>query len=60
MQILEGDCLQMLKRLPSESINTCITSPPYFNLRDYGVDGQLGLEETAEEFIESMENDYDY
>ena len=54
VQILEGDCLQMLKRLPSESINTCITSPPYFNLRDYGVDGQLGLEETAEEFIESM------
>ena len=42
--IYQGDCLAVLKTLPSESIDCCITSPPYFGLRDYGVDGQIGLE----------------
>ena len=50
-QILIGDSLAMLKTLPSESVNTCVTSPPYFGLRDYGMDGQIGLEPTPDEFI---------
>ena len=55
MQILEGDCLQMLKRLPSESINTCITSPPYWGLRNYNdEEKQLGMEDTPEDFVENL------
>ena len=42
--------------LEDQSINTCITSPPYFALRDYGVEGQLGLEETPKEFIDNLVN----
>lgn len=41
-QIICGDALEALKTLPSESVNCCVTSPPYFGLRDYGVDGQIG------------------
>ena len=55
VQILEGDCLQMLKRLPSESINTCITSPPYWGLRNYNdEEKQLGMEDTPEEFVDNL------
>jgi len=54
IRILQGDCTESLKTLEDGSINTCITSPPYWGLRDYGVDGQLGSEETAEEFIDGM------
>lgn len=43
---IQGDCLDVLQGLESESINCCITSPPYYGLRDYGVDGQIGLEKT--------------
>lgn len=46
-----GDCLETLRRMPSGLVNTCVTSPPYFGLRDYGHPGQIGLEETPEEFI---------
>lgn len=52
--ILNGDCLEMLKNLPENSINCCVTSPPYYALRDYGIDGQLGLEDTPEKYIEKM------
>jgi DNA modification methylase len=44
----------MLKTLPDESVHCCVTSPPYWGLRDYGVDGQLGLEKTPEEYTEKM------
>ena len=44
----------MLKTLPDESVNCIVTSPPYYGLRDYGVDGQIGLEETPDEFIEKL------
>ena len=54
VEILQGDCLKSLKKLESKSINTCVTSPPYFGLRNYGADGQLGLEETPEEFVENL------
>lgn len=43
-RILVGDCIEMTRTLPDQSVHTCITSPPYFGLRDYGVDGQIGLE----------------
>lgn len=52
--ILNGDCLEMLKTLPEKSIDCCVTSPPYYALRDYGVDGQIGLEETPEKYIERL------
>jgi DNA modification methylase len=50
-QILQGDCLAHLRELPHESVQCCVTSPPYWGLRDYGVEGQLGLERTPEEFV---------
>ena len=50
-QVLNGDALTMLKALPSESVNCIVTSPPYYGLRDYGHDGQIGLEQTPQEFI---------
>lgn len=52
--ILLGDCLEQLKTIGDESVQTCITSPPYFGLRDYGVDGQMGLEKTPDEYVANM------
>lgn len=52
--ILQGDALEVLKTLPDESVNMCVTSPPYLGLRDYGVDGQIGLENTPEEYIQRL------
>jgi len=49
-----GDCRQVLKTLPAESVHCVVTSPPYFGLRDYGVDGQIGLEPTPAEFVQAM------
>lgn len=49
-----GDALTVLKTLPSESVNMCVTSPPYYGLRDYGIEGQIGLEQTPEQFIEKL------
>ena len=51
MTILVGDCLETLRGLPDASVNCCVTSPPYFGLRDYGVDGQIGLEDTPDAFV---------
>lgn len=53
-QIYHGDSLEVLKTMPDESIHCCITSPPYWGLRDYGIDGQLGLEKTPELYVEKM------
>jgi len=52
--VLSGDCIESLKTLPDECINTCVTSPPYFGLRDYGCDGQIGLEETPDAFVKKL------
>ena len=49
-----GDCMEILKKMPDNSIHCCVTSPPYWGLRDYGCDGQLGLEKTPEEYTEKM------
>lgn len=54
LKILKGDCLQKLKELDDKSINTCITSPPYWGLRDYGESDQLGLEDTPDEFVNNL------
>ena len=53
-QIFHGNALDVLKSLPNESVQMCVTSPPYWGLRDYGVDGQLGLEKTPEEYVSNM------
>jgi len=53
-KIYNMDCLEGLKQLPDNSINCCVTSPPYWGLRDYGVEGQLGLESTPEEYVTKM------
>ncbi len=52
--ILTGDALEQLKTIPDGIVNTCVTSPPYYGLRDYGVDGQIGLEETPEQYINKL------
>ena len=52
--IKHGDCREVLRTLPDESVHCCVTSPPYFGLRDYGVAGQIGLEPTPETFVEEM------
>lgn len=49
-----GDSSEVLKKITDGSIDMCITSPPYWGLRDYGVDGQLGLESSFEEYIEKL------
>lgn len=52
--ILIGDCRQVLESLPSESVQICVTSPPYFGLRDYGTDNQIGLEASPDEFVAQL------
>ena len=52
--IILGDALMKLKELPGKSINMCMTSPPYWALRDYGIEGQLGLESTFNDYITKL------
>ena len=54
VSVLNGDVLAMLRDLPDQSFGCVVTSPPYWGLRDYGVDGQLGLEPTLGEHLEKM------
>ena len=54
LKILVGDCRETLKQLPDECVQTCITSPPYFGLRNYGHDGQIGLEDNPQEFVDQL------
>lgn len=51
-----GNCVEVLKTFSDKSINCCITSPPYYGLRDYGVSGQIGNEDTPEQYIEKLVN----
>lgn len=53
-QLHVGDCLGSLRAMPDKSVHCCVTSPPYFGLRDYGVDGQIGLEPTPDEFVQAL------
>lgn len=52
--IINGDSLKELKKMESESVDCVITSPPYWNLRDYNIDGQLGREKTPQEYINKL------
>lgn len=54
VRILVGDALEHLRRLPSDSVHCVVTSPPYWGLRDYGVDGQMGLEPTLGQHLDAM------
>lgn len=53
-KILQGDTLEILKTLPDELVDCIVTSPPYYGLRDYGVEGQIGLEKTLDEYLNKM------
>lgn len=53
-KILVGDAVNRLRELPEKSVRTVVTSPPYWGLRDYGHEGQLGLEATPQEFVENL------
>ena len=53
-KIINGDCIEVLKGIEDRSVNCCVTSPPYWGLRDYGVDGQLGLENTPNEYVDNL------
>lgn len=55
-EVLLGDALEQLQTLADESAHTCVTSPPYYNLRDYGAAGQIGAEDTPEEYIDKLVN----
>lgn len=54
MEIIKGDCLKVLKTLPTESIDCIVTSPPYWQIRDYGVPEQIGLEDDVNEFLDKL------
>jgi site-specific DNA-methyltransferase (adenine-specific) len=58
-KIYEGNCLQVLKSMPDNSIDCCITSPPYWGLRDYGHEEQLGSESHFKEFVNNLCNVFD-
>lgn len=53
-KLLCGDAIEQLRTLPNNSVNTCITSPPYYGLRDYGNSDQIGLEGTPEEYVNRL------
>ncbi|WP_414836436.1 DNA-methyltransferase [Candidatus Nanohalococcus occultus] len=53
-QIIAGDCVEEMKKLPDDSVDLVITSPPYFNQRDYDMEGQIGREEDVEEYIDRI------
>ena len=54
VRILVGDCRARLRELPEQSVQTCVTSPPYFGLRDYGMADQIGLEQTPDAFVAEL------
>lgn len=53
-ELLFGDSLEVLKKLGTETVQCCISSPPYYGLRDYGVDGQIGLEDDPEDYVAGL------
>lgn len=59
VRILQGDCREVLKTLPDESVHCVVTSPPYWGLRDYGVAGQIGLEDSPQAFVANIVSVFD-
>jgi len=53
-KIIEGNCIEGMKQIPDGTVQTCITSPPYWGLRDYGNGDQIGLEETPDAYVQKM------
>jgi len=53
-RVIIGDCIEGIRTLPDQSVHTCVTSPPYFGLRDYGMAGQIGLEDTPDAFVSRL------
>ena len=53
-RLYHGGCLNILKQMLDESVDCVVTSPPYWGLRDYSTDGQIGLEPTIQEYIDIM------
>ena len=56
INIIQGNSFKKLKQIDDESIDCCITSPPYYGLRDYGESDQIGQEDTYQEYIENLVN----
>jgi DNA modification methylase len=54
LDVRVGDCRELMREMPDESVQCCVTSPPYWGLRDYGHDGQIGQEETPEAFVQAL------
>lgn len=54
MKVINGDALDVLRGMPEGFYDMCVTSPPYFRLRDYGAEGQIGLESSPEEYVERL------
>ena len=54
IQIINDNAVNALRLLPDASVDCCVTSPPYYNLRDYGVANQIGLEKTPQEYIKKL------
>ena len=54
IKILQGNSLDVLRMLPDESVHCCVTSPPYWGLRDYGCEGQIGLEQSLGEHVGTL------
>ena len=54
VKLYTGDCRKVLKELPAKSVHCCITSPPYFGLRDYGIDAQIGREKTPNDYVHEL------
>jgi hypothetical protein len=52
--LLHGECLEQLASIPSAIVHCCVTSPPYWGLRDYGTPDQLGLEATPQEYVAAL------
>lgn len=54
MTLRIGDCIESMRGFPDQSVHTCVTSPPYFGLRDYGVEGQIGREDTPDAYVKRL------
>ena len=54
INIRHGDCRDVLRAMPAQSVHCCVTSPPYFGLRDFGVAGQIGLEPTPDAYVAEL------
>jgi DNA modification methylase len=57
-KLFNGDALKILQKLPSHSVNCVVTSPPYYSQRDYGVEGQYGMEPTIDEFVQNLRSTF--